>query len=183
MKKIFLPLFIIILSYPTSQTSASNETLSTIFTAEESYLERLQSLKSTLKSPDHFSKELAELANEIVDKIGNTISSKDDHYELFNLIAKYAETEISKGTLTLNRLNYLTFQLSVAMNPNISSPHDIFEDVDLLIKNQIWMLPYDDALEGIKGYIDENLSEADPTEFESPQNLVMTIFRPCDRGQ
>lgn len=183
MKKFFLPLFIIILSYSTSQTSASNETLSTIFTAEESYLERLQSLKSTLKSPDHFSKELAELANEFVDKIGNTISSKDDRYELFSLIAKYAETEISENTLTLNRLNYLTFQLSVAMNPNLSSPHEIFEGIDLLIQNKIWMLPYDEALDGIKKYIEENLSEADPTEFESPQNLVMTIFRPCDRGQ
>jgi hypothetical protein len=69
------------------------------------------------------------------------------------------------------------------MNPNVSSPHDIFEGIDLLIQNKIWMLPYDDALETIEDYIQQNLSEADPTEFESPQNLVMTIFRPCDRGQ
>jgi len=143
----------------------------------------LQSIKSTLKSPDHFSKELAQLASEFVEKVGDTISSKDDRHESFSMIAHYAEAEISDSTLTLNRLNYLTFQLSVAMNPHLSSPHEIFEGIDLLIKNQIWMLPYDKALAIIKGYIEENLREADPTEFESPQNLVMTIFRPCDRGQ
>ncbi len=186
MKKILLSLFVIVLSQSGLQSSASNSNsseLSKTFTAEEDYLERLQSIKSTLKSPDHFSNELSELAAEFVNKIGQTISSKDDRYESFSTIAEYAEEEITNGTLILNRLNYLTFQLAVSMNPSISSPHEIFEGVDLLIQNKIWMLPYDEALITVNAYIEENSSDTDPTKFESPQNLVMTIFRPCDRGQ
>ncbi|NCP62830.1 MAG: hypothetical protein GW748_05910 [Alphaproteobacteria bacterium] len=186
MKKILLSLFVIVLSQSVIQANASVNTgskLSKTFTAEEEYLERLQGIKSTLKSPDHFSEDLAQLATEFVTKIGKSIPEQDERHKPFSIIAAYAENEIEEQTLTLNRLNYLTFQLAVAMNPSISSPHEIFEGVDLLIQNKIWMLPYDEALITVNAYIEENLGDADPTTFESPQNLVMNIFRPCDRGQ
>jgi hypothetical protein len=65
--------------------------ISTIFTAEEDYLGRLKSIKSTLKSPDHFSGELGELESEIVTKVGACIPSSDERFELFSAIAQYAK--------------------------------------------------------------------------------------------
>ena len=130
MKKILLSLFVIVLSQSVIQANASVNTgskLSKTFTAEEEYLERLQGIKSTLKSPDHFSEDLAQLATEFVTKIGKSIPEQDERHKPFSIIAAYAENEIEEQTLTLNRLNYLTFQLAVAMNPSISSPHEIFK--------------------------------------------------------
>ncbi len=184
MKKYILPFFMLLISISTLKASASRDDLGSIFTAESDYLERLRGIKESCESPDHFSPLLAELATEIVGKVRSNLP-KTANNEMFGALIVYALKEISQKTLTLNRLNYLTFQLAVAMNPTVSSSHNLFEGVDLLIQSGIWQLPYDEALKAVNTYIatDEELSTADPTEFKSPQNLVVTIFRPCDRGQ
>lgn len=166
-----------------SAAAAATE-LSTAFTAEAEALESFKAIKATLKNPDSFSSELAEFAQGIVAKIGAVIPASDPRHENFKTIAKYAQTEIADETLSLNRLNWITFQLSVAMNPNVDSPLEIFEGANLLITQGIWKLTYDHAKGAVEGYIAQTMSRPkDKENHYEALGSALNFFRPCDRGQ
>ena len=184
MKKTILLLMVLMLGVSTlSASSVARDDLGSTFTAEFDYLDRLRGIKASCESPDHYAPLLAGLMTEIVDKVGAVIPETDGRRGMFDVISGYAQAEIDREQLSVNRLNYLTFQLAVAMNPNVESPYEIFEGVDLIIQTGAWQLPYDEALAAIHSYLEAHPSDVPAGSFESVDNLIMTIFRPCDRGQ
>lgn len=184
MKKLILLLLTLGFCTYEIQASSANteEELPSVYTAKRNALDQFMKIKGTLKSADDFSEELASFATDIVEKVEKTISLEDPRREGFDLISSYASAEIENKTLSLNRLNYLTLQLAISLNPDLSSPFEIFEGLNLLIQPKLWMLPYDEGKSQAETYVAENMKDVNPNDFESPQNALLTFFRPCDRG-
>lgn len=179
MKKLFIT-FSILCFASTSLFADLPET----FTAAKSDLVIFKAIKDQTKSPDECSDSLVTFAQEISQKMSTTIPADDERRQAFDQISSYLQEEIELEKLTLNRLNYIVFQMAIAMNPTVSTNHDIFQGVDLIIENDIWMLPYDDAFATVQGYVAQQKAaghlKAD--DEEELHQFIITIFRPCDRG-
>ena len=176
-------------NFASASTTTNNDgeqpKLSRTFTAERDYLMRIRAIKEATKSPDHFSIPLADLATEIVQKVTAKIPADDPRYEDLKMVKWNAKNEIKNETLSLNRLNYLVFQLSCALNPNVDSPYEIFEGFNLLMKNKSWKLDYNTYLSIARQYvgnIKKLPNENNSNSLVDPENLIISIFRPCDRG-
>ena len=167
-------------------TAQASQGLSGAFTAGQDSLETARYIKSKYASPADTMPELTEMVQTIVAKVEAEINEGDDRYAIFKTIKASAEHDIQAKNLNLHRLNYLTFQLAVALNPNVSNHFDIFSGFTTLMSNQIWQLPYDEAYEAVSGYIEQQKasisSPVDKNTYENLKNFRDLLFMPSDRG-
>jgi hypothetical protein len=167
-------------------TAQASQGLSGAFTAGQDFLEKARYIKSKYASPAETMPELTEMVHNILSKVEAEINEGDDRYAIFKTIKASAEHDIQARNLNLHRLNYLTFQLAVALNPSASNHFDIFSGFTTLMSNQIWKLPYDEAYEAVSEYIEQQKasisSPVDNKAYENLKNFRDLLFMPSDRG-
>lgn len=213
MPKFNMKMLAVVLSLMSTQSHAMEQPqLGTAFLREGPYLQEVIEIQRNHPDSTEFMPELQPIVKKMVDSVfakitqNSALNQDSKTMELFGKMSQYAKDEFSKGTMNLNRLNYLCLQMSILLNPDLKKKFGIFKSFNNLVNEDIseskgmklWHLPYDEAYRFFEMYIknmvelergqqagtDKEPTDKKPSEAKSlgAKLTFMDIFRICDRG-
>lgn len=204
MPKFNMKMLAVVLSLMSTQSQAMEKPpLGAAFLGSKSYLQEVIEIQRNHADPTAFMPELQPLVEKVVSDVSEKIAQTPDlsqnskTMELFGKMSQYAKDEFSKGTMNLNRLNYLCLQMNILLNPNLKKKFGILEPFNIFVNEDVpesedlklWHLPYDEACKIFEMYIG-NMKEKESADQEpstekkslSAEHVFMNTLRICDRG-